>query len=309
LSKVGEDFLQLSTVGIPSPVFWIDSTGAIHSASTAGPATFPLIYAGNVTPNNGDSITGIVVDGATTQFALDQVGISLTSVWAPNNASPPTPYHFGYDSLIYSGLGAGNTVSSLTLAATGVFSANWGLTAAAGQTVSQADGVGFIANVPLFAGAGTMSMTRNSGFWAANQGNANIATSYGLRVDAQSGSTTNYAIATLGTGLVKFSDTLQTSGVQNKIAAKTGSYVLTLNDEVVFADCTTGSYTFTLPSAASALSGLNASKFTIKRIDSSGNTCIVVGTIDGATNYALSAQYKYVTVTTNGTSWFIIGNN
>jgi hypothetical protein len=81
----------------------------------------------------------------------------------------------------------------------------------------------------------------------------------------------------------------------------------TLDDtyDIVPVSAASGNVSVTLPSSATA--GLT---YTIKRTDNSGNTCTVVGTIDGATNYSLSAQYKYVTVTSNGSgSWYIIGNN
>ena len=32
-------------------------------------------------------------------------------------------------------------------------------------------------------------------------------------------------------------------------------------------------------------------------------------TIDGAATYALSAQYKYVKVVSDGSHWIIVGNN
>lgn len=68
-------------------------------------------------------------------------------------------------------------------------------------------------------------------------------------------------------------------------------------------------FTITLPTAAS----ISGRIYTIKKIDSSGNA-VTIGTtssqtIDGSTTYALSSQYKYVTVVSNGTNWLIIANN
>lgn len=73
-------------------------------------------------------------------------------------------------------------------------------------------------------------------------------------------------------------------------------------------DATTAAFTITLP-AASTQNGL---AYTIKKIDSSANAVTVAsggGTIDSAATYSLAAQYKYVRVVSNGTNWFIIGNN
>lgn len=53
--------------------------------------------------------------------------------------------------------------------------------------------------------------------------------------------------------------------------------------------------------------------YVIKKTDASGNA-VTVGTtssqtIDGSTTYSLATQYKYVVVQSNGSNWFIIGNN
>lgn len=42
--------------------------------------------------------------------------------------------------------------------------------------------------------------------------------------------------------------------------------------------------------------------WTFKRIDSSSNVVQLIGTFDGATNYALSSQYNHVTIVTTGTA-------
>jgi len=54
---------------------------------------------------------------------------------------------------------------------------------------------------------GNKTIVTNYGQWIRNQGHANITTSYGLRIDPQTGSATNYAIY-LSTGLVSFLDNL-----------------------------------------------------------------------------------------------------
>jgi hypothetical protein len=81
----------------------------------------------------------------------------------------------------------------------------------------------------------------------------------------------------------------------------------TLDDtyDIIGASASGGNITVTLPSA----SGNTGLTYIIKKTDATGNTCTVVGTIDGTTNYVLSTQYQYVQVASNGTDWYIIGKN
>ena len=52
---------------------------------------------------------------------------------------------------------------------------------------------------------------------------------------------------------------------------------------------------------------------TIKKVDATGSAVTVDGnaseTIDGATTYPLGAQWKYVTIVSDGTNWVIVANN
>jgi hypothetical protein len=82
-------------------------------------------------------------------------------------------------------------------------------------------------------------------------------------------------------------------------------YTATSADHTI--QVTATGHTITLPSAIT----FPNYKFTIK-LTASG-TCTVATSggqaIDGSSTYSLSAQYKYVTVQSNGFNWFIIGNN
>jgi hypothetical protein len=110
-----------------------------------------------------------------------------------------------------------------------------------------------------------------------------------------------------GTG--KFTSSLTTAGVLSAFVNKTTAYTLTATDEVVYADATSAAFTVTLPTAVSKA----GQTYTIKRANAGVNN-VTVGTtssqtIDGSTTYVLSAQYKYVTVVSNGSNWLIISNN
>jgi hypothetical protein len=91
-----------------------------------------------------------------------------------------------------------------------------------------------------------------------------------------------------------------------KVVKQTGNYSDTVDDEVVLMNGST--LTNTLPDATSACTGRI---YTIKLIANS--SCVVNTTssqhIDASTSYSLSAQYKYVTVQSDGTQWWIIANN
>jgi Cu/Ag efflux protein CusF len=76
-------------------------------------------------------------------------------------------------------------------------------------------------------------------------------------------------------------------------------------------DATTAPIVATLPAAAAVQAGAN---YIIKKIDASVNAVTVTPAgsdlIDGQTSYALSAQYKYVSLFSDGVSnWYIDGNN
>lgn len=93
-----------------------------------------------------------------------------------------------------------------------------------------------------------------------------------------------------------------------KTVTQTANYTMTVDDEVCLMNGNT--LTNVLPDATSACKGRI---YTVKEISNSSCQVITSGTvgqkIDGATNYNLSAQFKYVTVQSDGTQWWIIANN
>jgi len=66
-----------------------------------------------------------------------------------------------------------------------------------------------------------------------------------------------------------------------------------------------GNTTLTLPDPSSAL-GI---KYTIKKIDSSINILTISGIIDGESNPQLSEQYSYITIISDGSTWYKIAQN
>lgn len=84
--------------------------------------------------------------------------------------------------------------------------------------------------------------------------------------------------------------------------AKTGTYTITIADYTI--DCTTGTFTVTLPTAV----GITGQLFVIKNTGAGVITIATTSsqTIDGVTTQSLSSQYSSYTVQSNGANWIII---
>ena len=114
----------------------------------------------------------------------------------------------------------------------------------------------------------------------------------------------------VGIGTASPNSKLNIAGpIATAIANKTADYTLTDSDSTITGDASGGAITITLPSA----SGIAGRIYTLKKIDSSTSTVTVATsnseTIDGASTYSLSDQWKYVSVQSDGTNWIIIANN
>ena len=83
---------------------------------------------------------------------------------------------------------------------------------------------------------------------------------------------------------------------------QTSTYTVDNEDCVV--NCTSGTFTVTLPTAV----GIEGQYFVIK--NSGAGVITIEGdgaeTIDGATNKTLSVQYESMTVVSNGANWIIV---
>ena len=85
-------------------------------------------------------------------------------------------------------------------------------------------------------------------------------------------------------------------------AAKTTTYTITATDSVI--DCTTGTFTVTLPTAV----GCTGRQYVIKNSGTGAITvaCNGAQTIDGVTTSVLGTQYQSLTVVSNNANWIII---
>ena len=124
------------------------------------------------------------------------------------------------------------------------------------------------------------------------------------------GGTNNYAIivpsasGSVGIGNSAPTSTLDVSGGSFALnyVAKTGTYTITASDYTI--DCTSNTFTVTLPTAASITGRIYV-------IKNSGAGTITIATtssqtIDGVTTQTLSTQYSSYTVQSNGANWIIL---
>jgi hypothetical protein len=103
-----------------------------------------------------------------------------------------------------------------------------------------------------------------------------------------------------------FGDQTTDQGARNyftrgNLQTKSADYTMLSTDDVVLMS---GTFSATLTAATRVVPGKIK---TVKNIGS--GTVTVVGTIDGATNYSLASQNKFVSVVSDGTSWYVVGAN
>lgn len=122
---------------------------------------------------------------------------------------------------------------------------------------------------------------------------ANLTFGAGSTLNASSASSASLPSTTLGGSLTKKYNSTATG--------------VTLDGTYNIVEVTATGQTITLPTAV----GISGRQYTIKLTASGSGTIATTSsqTIDGSTTYSLSAQYKYVTVMSNGANWIITGNN
>lgn len=116
----------------------------------------------------------------------------------------------------------------------------------------------------------------------------------------------NYNAGKVGIGIAAPTTSLQVAGpIATALTTKNSSYGITDEDSVILGDATSGSLTFTLPSAV----GIVGREYTIKKIDSSTNAVNLVATssqtVDGVTQTSLSNQWDFIKVVSSGSGWMV----
>lgn len=104
----------------------------------------------------------------------------------------------------------------------------------------------------------------------------------------------------LSSELQKIQRALAPSAIQHVVAA----YTAESRDHIILCDATAGAFTVTLPPASQVF----RMEVTVKKVDASANAITIGGTVDGAVNPTLAAQYKSITVVSDGTAWYKIAS-
>ena len=171
--------------------------------------------------------------------------------------------------------------------------------------------IGILAGEKIADGASTNSSSDNSVFIGYHSYPQAIAQTNQIVIgyDAIGNGSNSTIIGNASTTSAELKGTLKSNGQVLAIASKTAAYTALISDEIIIADASSAAFTITLPTAV----GKTGQTYTIKRINAGANA-VTVGTtssqnIDGAATYALSAQYKYVKVVSDGSHWIIVGNN
>lgn len=245
--------------------------------------------------SNGVAIGGNPIDpSAILDIQSDALGVLIPRITesAKNSISNPTTslliyqtdgtpgyyYYNGVDWSSIAGLTALNVSAPLTT--TGGTSPTIGLSLP--LTVGQGGtGATTFATNGILYGSGTSPISSNSTFVRHN------TTGY-IGINSSAPNSWLYVNGSFATALT----------------TKSTSYTPGASDNVILAN---SSNPITLPTAAS----ITGRVYTIKNIYNGAVTINTTSsqTIDGASSYSLSAQYKYVTVISNGANWFIIANN
>lgn len=126
----------------------------------------------------------------------------------------------------------------------------------------------------------------------------------GQSLDFRLGNNTN--LMTLSSTGLTIGKDLTTKGILTAVATKTADYTAAAEDRVLLIDASVAARTITLPAAAAH----TGREYIIKKIDTSANKVTVdpnaAELIDGAPTYTLTAPYESVTITSNGTAWYIL---
>ncbi len=262
------------------------------------PATGLMIYQTDATTGfyyyNGTAWTA-VQDGVGAQAINDLTDgktAATTSLYLGNlaglSATGVENVGLGYGNLVSLTSGTGNTAVGAA--------ANNALTTGTGNI-----GIGASVNTSLTTGSDNIVIGRNSTVGAA----ASNALILGEAIYGTSlyGATAKVGI---GNGNSAPTSTLDIGGSVTFDYAAGGA--ITLDDTHYTYNITAASQNVTLPTAV----GISGRVYIIKYSASLGTGTIVPAAgelIDGAGNYVLTAQYKYVQVQSDGANWIIIGQN
>lgn len=158
--------------------------------------------------------------------------------------------------------------------------------------------------IPASVTMNIYGLSGNGGTITVNGGTLNSYGIPGYAVTLTSGTWNNYGDvydnSTSGLTATKVQTAIDELAVKN-VATITSSTYTANPDEIVLVDASSNAVDISLPSVAN----LEGKFVWIKAIDIT-NTARILGTIDGVTNITFSTQYESYTITSDGTSYWII---
>jgi hypothetical protein len=228
-------------------------------------------------------------------LALNTSGNNNTAIGTPSMVFNTTGYKntaIGYNSFIHNLTGYSN-VSIGVLA--GIYISG----GTANQTSNQSIFIGEDTRASAAGNTNEMVFGHTAigqGSNTVTLGNSSITKTF-LRGNTMVNTTTDNGVDEL-----QVNGSISGIGMKQAYVTKTGAYTATNDDYVI--DCTSGTFTVTLP----ASSGRTGRILIIK--NSGAGTITVDGngaeTIDGAATYSLAVQYATVQIMSDGTNWKII---
>lgn len=256
--------------------------------------------------------------GINNNAAMTRIGIRATNIKLSTAANPTTGYTYNPNSGFDFNNGLPITYPSLTTTArdaispTGVLTGT--ITGGSGGTngtyynvsLTGGSGSGAVARITISGGAFTAIRITTPGTGYA------VSDVLTVSVGGLSGATFTILTLTNLVGMQIYNTTTNINNTNNGTSwvsgamwgyiAKTGTYTATTTDYTI--DCTSGTFTVTLPTAV----GISGRVYIVKN---TGTGTITVGTtssqtIDGSTTKTLSTQYSGYQVQSNGANWIII---
>lgn len=298
-----------TTIGTANPVFRLLPNGNINVAGTKfmhygiaanagnfgiGPAALSSVTSGFFNTASGLAALTLTTTGRNNAALGHQAGYNNTTGWY-NTA-------IGSQALVSNSTSFSNTAI--------------GFNALNTTTAAENIGLGYRAGTSNTTGANNIFIGSQAGEFIADGVTASQTASGSIyigRLTKASAAATDTNEVVIGNGLIgKGNNTIHMGGAlyldggfSAAYIAKATSYTLTIAEYVV--EVTATGQTMTLPTAVGAAGKV----YTIKLTASGSSTVATTSsqTIDGSTTYSLSAQYKYVTVQSNGANWNIIANN
>lgn len=107
-----------------------------------------------------------------------------------------------------------------------------------------------------------------------------------------------------GFGVANPVSTLETTSFGTAIRTVTGATSVGLTDHTILADMTAGAYTVTLPAANTCEGRI----YIIKKISNDANVLTISPNADGASK-TITNQYAFYAVQSDGSAWYVVGNN